>query len=666
MKNQRGQATVLIGIIFQVVFVFFAMVINVGLLINDKINLQNSVDIAAYYGAMKQAEVLNTIAHVNYQIRQAWKLFNWRLWSLGDSGRTLNFAQANQMNIFNLQDQPFPGAFDFPVVCIRHALWWDEHFQKGTHEPQKAQNWCKREEFEIPSLKPLQLSGFLASPFFAGLRVYEAISRVNANNYSKDCKRGGADNFYFAAVITASYKISVAHRRNAIRNLEKLLVDGEMRDILGQPVRETVKNVLLKNLTLANKESLRDDGFYNSLQGKPFLVPIDVRLFPQYQDIFERDRKCTGNVKNINVPPVESSNFASEIMALVNQLVSTDIGKDVPPLSADAFMNESPSTVFKEMRSLVGVEKNPWLAAYVKVKATTQPRMLFSPTGASSVVLTAEGYAMPFGGRIGPSYRNSWPSSSIMSTGNSKIDPLLSPRIGEPTGETELKNIFVPNYSRYPGDKLGMKSQQARVMGLKYFVSQNIPDLPHLFEDDYEGILKGLADADLKLDPLVTSVNRSRPPRKAELIAVAPDLFDAAYYSVEGNFNGTQDSFVVKRNANGFLNQLCPFGCEDLGSYVNGQKQFITIKEQIDFRKNEDNSYWKLVDVDHLRTGWAQKGANDYSGAEDLIGAKPTSPSMPGGRVGYSVKIVSDDFLRRSLPWGGSGGGSGQIKNPPP
>ena len=47
MKGQHGQASILIAIIFQVLFIFFAMVINVGLLVHDKINLQNSVDIAA-------------------------------------------------------------------------------------------------------------------------------------------------------------------------------------------------------------------------------------------------------------------------------------------------------------------------------------------------------------------------------------------------------------------------------------------------------------------------------------------------------------------------------------------------------------------------------------------------------------------------------------------
>ncbi|MBC7465991.1 MAG: Tad domain-containing protein, partial [Bdellovibrio sp.] len=85
-KNQKGQVAIFVALIFQVIFVFFALLINVGLLVHHKINLQQSTDLAAYYGAMKQAESLNAIAHVNYQIRQAWKLLTWRYRVVGTFG----------------------------------------------------------------------------------------------------------------------------------------------------------------------------------------------------------------------------------------------------------------------------------------------------------------------------------------------------------------------------------------------------------------------------------------------------------------------------------------------------------------------------------------------------------------------------------------------------
>ena len=63
MRNEKGQAAIFVALMFNVLFVFFAMAINVALVVHDKINLQNSVDLATYYAAERQAEVLNAIAH---------------------------------------------------------------------------------------------------------------------------------------------------------------------------------------------------------------------------------------------------------------------------------------------------------------------------------------------------------------------------------------------------------------------------------------------------------------------------------------------------------------------------------------------------------------------------------------------------------------------------
>lgn len=46
-KNQKGQVAIFVALIFQVLFVFFAVLINVGLLVHHKINLQHSTDLAA-------------------------------------------------------------------------------------------------------------------------------------------------------------------------------------------------------------------------------------------------------------------------------------------------------------------------------------------------------------------------------------------------------------------------------------------------------------------------------------------------------------------------------------------------------------------------------------------------------------------------------------------
>ena len=110
--HPTGQLSIFIVLIFQALFILFAMSLNVALVVHDKINLQNSVDIAAYYGAMKQAEMMNAIAHINYQIRQSWKLLVWRYRVLGSMGVTHNSASSPTFNdtehIFRVFTPPHP------------------------------------------------------------------------------------------------------------------------------------------------------------------------------------------------------------------------------------------------------------------------------------------------------------------------------------------------------------------------------------------------------------------------------------------------------------------------------------------------------------------------------------------------------------------------------
>ena len=130
--NEKGQVAIFVALIFQLLFLFFAMIINVGLLIHHKINLQNSVDLAAYYGAMKQGETLNAIGHINYQIRQSWKLLTWRYRELGTAG---NFSKAHPFDkpfieICNeadcstesvLKDPSYKSFYDSPAFCITYV-----------------------------------------------------------------------------------------------------------------------------------------------------------------------------------------------------------------------------------------------------------------------------------------------------------------------------------------------------------------------------------------------------------------------------------------------------------------------------------------------------------------------------------------------------------------
>src|SRR5918998_775691 len=88
-KSQSGQISVMVGVMMMTFILFFAFVINTGMLVNAKINLQNAADLAAYAGAAVQARQLTYISYLNYEMRRQWKKFLFRIYVIG------NMAQDN-------------------------------------------------------------------------------------------------------------------------------------------------------------------------------------------------------------------------------------------------------------------------------------------------------------------------------------------------------------------------------------------------------------------------------------------------------------------------------------------------------------------------------------------------------------------------------------------
>src|SRR6476469_1069764 len=83
-QSERGQISIMIGIMMTTFLLFFAFVINTGMLINAKINLQNAADLAAFAGASVQARQLTHISYLNYEMRRQYKKFLFRYYVLGN------------------------------------------------------------------------------------------------------------------------------------------------------------------------------------------------------------------------------------------------------------------------------------------------------------------------------------------------------------------------------------------------------------------------------------------------------------------------------------------------------------------------------------------------------------------------------------------------------
>lgn len=64
-RSRSGQAAVLIALCLFSLVIFLALATNMGILVNDKIRMQNAADLAAYGAAYKEAQRLNVLVEKN-------------------------------------------------------------------------------------------------------------------------------------------------------------------------------------------------------------------------------------------------------------------------------------------------------------------------------------------------------------------------------------------------------------------------------------------------------------------------------------------------------------------------------------------------------------------------------------------------------------------------
>ncbi|KYG66576.1 hypothetical protein AZI86_05895 [Bdellovibrio bacteriovorus] len=724
VNNKKGQMALFVALIFQILFLFFAMVINVGLLVHHKINLQNSVDLAAYYGAMKQAENMNAIAHVNYQIRQSWKLLAWRYRMIGSAGEWDNHPfnkQTKQIDNSRGGDAEgyssnadFKKMQDAPAFCITYIPF----------KPMPpGENTCK----QMATYSGVQL--FKTPPVIAAHQAFSKViqnaTKVMLNNALQRCRDFGAYNYIMLSKFMVTFNLDQRDRMNFIAGLSRAssLAPDDFYDIDGQKVSTGIKNTLLNNLTSANRSSLgeSDVKIFNSLgadgcnsqgaaDGQPAKWLNPVRIYPGFSYI---DTICRG----------ETGSSGASITPVGREL-------DGNPANFPHHMNDLDSDVQRDIRTLsqyigyrgnlndnynfsMGVEKNPWCMGYVGVSAEAMPKIPFSPFG--GVKLKARAFYKPFGGRIGPWYQERWSPGSERSNAGDKVDPLLPPRVTDLSAlgnmnDAENKATRAANFSRFVGDKFGLKTLrmlahygkaiyqldskwQTDTMdsGIKddMYQGDDSPNFAH-WDDLPFNFGEGSGDV------LAWDVKRDTPSmmRRLEIAGIAPDNFDMTYYSIDPDYYHN----YYLRIRDGYLkgpgkDLNAPFR-PDIGyhkGFKSGQNDLerYTIRDQMKVLKEgdlnlpiEDKFTFTVTDWANLLTSWAPKSLMDYSldtenfgkcKAEPL-GAKDNNPKPPnpgncvvGGSTGYSVKMVSSQYLRsQELVLGGEAAGAGPLKNPPP
>lgn len=651
LENQRGQSAIFVALMFNVLFVFFAMSINVAMVIHDKINLQNSVDLGAYYAAQKQAEILNAIAHQNYMIRQSWKLMSWRYRVLGTMGLDRS-AVNHPVRTGEISDTPYNPAVR-PSVCMTYKPTWEE--------VPPRENLCNEITTNIPPLPEVKvIAGFLGIN-----HSIAALSRELRAQFARQCEQNGAVNWWFASSFLHSFRLDQRNRKQVIMGLATglSLKDNDFVDLDGNSVLEGVRQTIEKNLTYENRQSIVNIQLHNSLGKVPpknWLAEVQVAPTMIYTDVRNVDG-CYAILKPIQQLP--------ERPEAMNLLMGPLNAADLIPWAQQGqnFLQDS------DYQFSVGVEKNPWVMPYVGIKIEVAPRQVFFPV-AGSLRMVARAFAKPFGGRIGPWYSQRWDRGATASTGD-PVDPLLPPRVSAGSFGDANDPRRLPNYSRYPGDNLGMISK----------MSQNalasMASLTARF-DYYKNIKEEITNGGVNDILAWDGVSGSAPKiREYELAALAPDLFDITYYSVEPNFtNNYWERIVAHRSELGIPSDVAIR--PDLGHNSNIIPNYSVQSQMVTGAPlQRTEPYYFVRDRAHLLTSWAPGvGTYNYGVEEsskflgtcavpddDLKVKNPGSCAAGGGRTGYSVKLISRDYLMSNqIAAGGQGVSPAAIMNPPP
>lgn len=726
--NELGQMSIFLALVFQVLFVFFAMVINIGLLVHDKINLQNSVDLGAYYAAQKQAEILNEIAHLNYQIRQDYKLLAWRYWVLGTIGRN-GGSGVQQPPPHVSAPGTDPGEVvkryssggaapqeEVPVACLANPYWWEFAGLTLGMPPNENYCWHPYNWVSTSIAKPSVPS----TPATGGYNAYASFTaQMGRDNYTVSCEKASPMSWAFVAAIMTNYKYSISYRKRAIKKLTENLVSSDPLDRDGNSIRQGVLLTIEKNLTESNRAGFDPNSVQilnghsrggcdgGSRPGENTITEILTAPGMYFALLGRTGASCNFTIR-----------FQLEHGLIAGAGGNINIWDPPPQATLRNMVSGEPSNANDDFHSSLGFEKNPWCMSYVGVKATTRSRKPFAPFGQPST-LEARAFAQPFGGRIGPWYGKRWdraaqtsispaPPAAAPGAGDmnphpsqmgDRTDPMTSPRLVPGAGGYQYSAFTIPNYSRFPGDRLGLRSSRAQAAARHYFRTiittapaggQGDPRLRLNWFYNF-GQFPNSGDS-LAFDAVAQAAAGAMPAplqhfRKVEMAAVAPDLFDLTYYSIDP---AADENYVTPARNNparyGSGSQR-PVG--DLGAREDvADMRASDIETQIEaaMSPNVTDSgvdptlrpvlFWLVRSWKHLLNGWAPHRVTTFTfptdrfgkcqdGGEAVPGVMIPGKCTVGGRVGYSVRLISRDHLNGPWQIGGAGVGAQTIKNAP-
>ncbi|MCE3012504.1 MAG: Tad domain-containing protein [Proteobacteria bacterium] len=423
---EQGQISIFFASSLIVLISIIAFVINIGLFVKAKINLQNATDAGAYAGAAVQARMLNRIGYLNWEMRNVYKEWMFKYYVLGnlnieDVENTVS-PSANGLMKYTMQPDPNinnatgTDVYNFPSVCIHYA---------GVRT-----NVCRRYAIPgIPRFEPTNLVGIdeTTSSFIDAI-VREKTddcskrSQLNYNvttmwafNIPEETQSMNAfsDAPQIASDRTGAWPkaMEIAIR---VRNLENAVNRTPVQPVCSNPGEgmpgcqtvtqfETEKHFGNERPTKAFWSAYRNIGNQDDRDMKASFTLTELAPTP-VSDFADKSLSTLlipgGNISKSYLDlKLQLVNLATFFTALIS--VDNTLSIEGQGVRAEGACDVSKIAVPVPAYPM-GFYKNPDLITYYAVKGEAFYSGLFNPFTANKIKLTAYAAAKPMGGRIGP------------------------------------------------------------------------------------------------------------------------------------------------------------------------------------------------------------------------------------------------------------------------
>lgn len=422
------------GISLIIMMSMLAFIVNVGLFVKAKINLQNAVDAAAFSGAATQSRQLTNIAYMNWELRNTYKEWLFKYYILGNASFLSTKLSQSQLsgegnvdfrlstpNIANLIISPESNLakdpYNVPSICIHNSV---------------DKNICPI--YLLPGLPRWQSTGVIGIT-----DIHETLVNKLVADKSTDCSARTKLNFLAALAWTYGTGINnipgsplfTMDRPGAwVQALEIAMRIRNLEMIVNRPpITEGI------DLNVANQlPNVSADIALNERPYKAFMSAYKNLSGGKYKD--NNQDELSNNFKLYELPPTPfNANGSPASKFLIPQNFSfpgpgagTALQKSYLDLKVTtlnyALMYHTFSTTTTQYDGvsaqgscgvsktalpvpgyILGFVKNPEVMTYYAVKGESKFIGLFYPfTGAQEqgIKLTAYAAAKPFGGRIGP------------------------------------------------------------------------------------------------------------------------------------------------------------------------------------------------------------------------------------------------------------------------